>query len=470
MPFNDLREFIGFLEKEGELVRVREEVEPKFEIGGFNRLLIDSRGPAVLFENVKGSPAPIVTHLFGSMKRINIALGTRDRGESLEKFLRALDGHWLEPRIVKEGPCKEKIINNPDLTKDIPNIIWGELDGGAYITMPLVVTKDPDTEKRNVGIYRFMIHAPKEGRMLIVPTQHIGMSFAKKEKQRKPLEVAIALGGDPILYLVGAAPLKYLEDEFALAGALRGEPLNLVKCETVDLEVPATSECVIEGEILPNVREPEGPFGEYTGYYGARGNRPVFKVKCITHRDQYIFPGTYETKPFPPSEDALLRSLSVDAGIFYQIRKIIPEIKAFHMLESSGVSYIGVVQIDNKPYPNFAKQVMDAVWATHKGCWIKILIVVDKDVDPFCIEDVMWAIATRVQPHQDMMVIPNHVGFPLDPSSERPGESSHLGIDATIKVPERFEKYPPLSIPSENLLASLKAKYGSTDFWKKLFE
>ena len=236
----------------------------------------------------------------------------------------------------------------------------------------------------------------------------------------------------------------------------------------MDLEVPATAEVVIEGEVLPKVRKLEGPFGEYTGYYGKQGERPVLKIKCITHRNNYIWPGAYETKPYPPNEDTTVRSAGVDAGILSQARKVMPEIRNFHMLKSSAVSYIGVVQIGNKPYPYFAKQVMDAIWSTHKGCWIKFLIVVDEDIDLYSMDDVMWALATRVQPHSDTYVIDNHIGLPLDPSANRPGVSSHMGIDATIKVPERFDSYPPLSIPSEGLMETLKRRYGDTDFYKKI--
>jgi UbiD family decarboxylase len=313
-----------------------------------------------------------------------------------------------------------------------------------------------------------MIRDSKEAGILIVPTQHIGMMYSEYERYDEPMEVAVFLGGDPLLYVLGAAPLRYGDDEFALLSAIRGDPLQLVKCESVDLEVPATAEVVIEGVVLPRVRKPEGPFGEYTGYYGTRGERPVLKVTCITHRKNYIWPGAYVTKPYPPNEDTTVRSVSVDAGILSQARRVMPEIRNFHMLRSSGVSYVGVVQIENKPYPYFARQVMDAIWATHKGCWIKILIVVDKDIDIYNINDVIWAVATRVQPHSDTFVIDNHIGYPLDPSASRPGVSSHMGIDATIKIPERFESYPPISVPSDDLMDTLRRRYGHTSFFKKI--
>jgi len=469
MAFNDLRQFIHFLEKEGELIRISTPVEPKFEIGAINRLLVENKGPAVLFERVKGAPAPVATFLFGSQRRIDIAFGTENQEQTVRKYLEALESDWPEPVVVDSGPCKENIIRDPDLTKDIPNITWGELDGGPYVTLPLLVTKDVGKGKRNVGIYRVMIHGPKEAGILIVPTQHIGRMYTEYERVDEPMEVAIFLGGDPLLYVLGAAPLRYGDDEFSLLNAIRSEPVQLVKCETVDLEVPATAEVVIEGVVLPKVRKPEGPFGEYTGYYGKRGERPVFQVKCITHRDSYIWPGAYVTKPYPPNEDTTVRSVSVDAGILSQARKVIPEIKNFHMFKSSGDSYVGVVQIRNKPYGHFAKQVMDAIWATHKGCWIKFLIVVDEDIDIYSVDDVIWAISMRVQPHSDTFIIDEHIGYPLDPSANVPGISSHMGIDATVKIPERFTEYPPLSIPSESLMTKIKDKFGREDFWQKLF-
>jgi UbiD family decarboxylase len=314
-----------------------------------------------------------------------------------------------------------------------------------------------------------MIHGPKEAGILIVPTQHIGLMYTEYERLNEPMEVAIFLGGDPLLYVLGAAPLKYGDDEFSLLGAIRGEPIPLVKCETVDLEVPATAEIVIEGVVLPKVRKREGPFGEYTGYYGKSGERPVIHVRCITHRKHYVWPGAYVTKPYPPNEDTIVRSASVDAGILSQARKVIPEIKNFHMFRSSGDSYMGVVQIGKKPYAHYAKQVMDAVWATHKGCWIKFLIVVDEDIDIYSVEDVIWAVSMRVQPHTDTFVVNEHIGFPLDPSAQVPGISSHMGIDATVKIPERFAEYPPLSIPSQSLMAEIKGKFEKEEFWQRLF-
>ena len=468
MPFRDMRSFLDALEEQGELMRITEQIEPKFEVGAINRLLVLKRGPAALFENINNSPAPVATFLFGSQRRIDIAFGTENQEQTVKKYLKALESDWPEPVLVDTGPCKENIIKDPDLTRDIPNIIWGELDGGPYITLPWVVTKDRAKEKRNAGIYRVMIRDAKEAGILIVPTQHIGMMYREYERYNEPMEVAIALGGDPLLYVLGAAPLKYGDDEFSLLSAIRGEPVELVKCETVDLEVPATAEIVIEGVVLPRTRKPEGPFGEYTGYYGTRGERPVLKINCITHRKDYIWPGAYVTKPYPPNEDTMVRSVSVDAGILSQARRVVPEIRNFHMFKSSGVSYIGVAQIENKPYPFFGKQVMDAIWSTHKGCWIKILIVVDKDINIYNVEDVIWAISMTVQPHTDTFVIDNHIGFPLDPSSNRPGVSSRMGIDATIKIPERFETYPPLSIPSDDFMETLKQKYRGADFFKKI--
>lgn len=468
MPSKDLRSFLASLEERGELLKIREEIDPKFEVGAINRLLVEQKGPAVLFENIKGSPARVATFLFGSQDRIDIAFGTENREETTAKYLKALGSDWPKPVLVKTGPCKEKIITDPDLTRHIPNIIWGELDGGPYITLPLVITKDRAREKRNVGMYRVMIREPKEAGILIVPTQHIGMMYAEYERNDEPMEVAVAVGGDPLLSVLAAAPFKYGDDELSLLGAIRGEPIELVKCETVDLEVPSTAEVVIEGEVLPKARKPEGPFGEYTGYYGKRGDRPVLKVKCITHRNNYIWPAAYVTKPYPPNEDTTIRSVSVDVGILSQARKVMPEIKNFHMLKSGGLAYVGVAQIQVKPYPYYAKQVMDAIWATHKGCWIKILIVVDKDINIYDVEDVIWAIATRVQPHSDTFIIDDHIGYPLDPSANRPGVSSHMGIDATIKIPERFESYPPLSVPSKALMEEMKQRYGHTEFYKKI--
>lgn len=303
---HDFREFLNALEEHGELLRISEEIDPKFEVGAINRLAVLKRGPALLFEHIKGSPAPIATFVFGSQHRIDMAFGTKTQQQTVGKYLQALERDRVAPVMVDWGPCKENIVRAPDLTRDIPNIIWGELDGGSYITLPLVVTKSPDKKKRNMGIYRVMVSGPQEAGILIVPTQHIGLMYTEYERRDEPMEVAIFLGGDPLLTVLGL-PLQYGDDEFALLGGIRGYPLQLVKCETVDLEVPATAEIVIEGKVLPKVRKPEGPFGEYTGYYGTRGERPVLQVTCITHRNGYIWPGAYVTKPFPPCKDTVVR-------------------------------------------------------------------------------------------------------------------------------------------------------------------
>ena len=468
MGMRDFREFLRILEENGELLKVSEEVDARFEVGGINRLAILNRGPAMLFEHIKDSPAPVATFVYGSQHRIDMAFETNNQKETVEKYLQALESGRVPPVLVKTGPCKENILRDPDLTRDIPNIIWGELDGGPYITLPLVVTKSPDKKNRNMGIYRVMVKGPKEAGILIVPTQHIGLMYTEYERMDEPMDVAIFLGGDPLLTVLGAAPLQYGDDEFALLGAIRNDPLQLVKCETVDIEVPATAEIVIEGRVLPKVRKPEGPFGEYTGYYGTRGERPVLQVTCVSHRNGYIWPGAYVSKPFPPCEDTVVRSASVDAGILSQARRVLPAIKNFHMIESSGDSYWGVAQIGKKPYAHYAKQVMDAIWATHKGCWIKFLVVVDEDIDIYSIDDVIWAISMRVQPHSDTFVVDDHIGYPLDPSARNPGISSHMGIDATVKVPERFTSYPPLSIASDALLAEIKQKYGQFTFYNRI--
>jgi 4-hydroxy-3-polyprenylbenzoate decarboxylase len=465
----DFREFIRILEENNELVKISEEVDPRFEVGGINRLAVLKRGPALLFENIKGSPANVATFAFGSQRRIDLAFGTKSHQETVEKYLEALARDRVPPVLVNSGPCKENILRNPDLTRDIPNIIWGELDGGPYITLPLIVTKDRAKQKRNMGIYRVMIRNAKEAGILIVPTQHIGMMYSEYERHDEAMEVAIVVGGDPLLTILAASPLQYGDDELGVVGGIRREPIEVVKCETVDLEVPASAELVIEGVVLPKVRKMEGPFGEYTGYYGKKGERPVLQVKCITHRNEYLWPAAYVTKPHPPNEDTLVRSVGIDGGILDQARKVLPEIKNFHMLRSSGDSYMGVVQIAEKPYPHFAKQVMDAIWATHKGCWIKVLIVVDKDINIYDLEDVIWAISMRVQPHSDTHIVNDHIGFPLDPSAKIPGISSHMGIDATIKVPERFTSYPPLSVPSDGLLAGIEKKFGRAPFYSRLF-
>jgi len=282
------------------------------------------------------------------------------------------------------------------------------------------------------------------------------------------MEIAICLGGDPLLYMVAGAPLRYGDDELSLLGAIRGEPVQLVKCETVDLEVPASAEIVIEGVVYPKKRRAEGPFGEFNGYIGGRSEQPIFHATCITHRNDYIWPGTFETKPVPLSEDPLIRTTSRDMSVLIPARRLVPEIRNFHAMISGCDSFIGVAQIDGKPRPHFARRVMDAIWATPNAYEIKILIVVDKDIDIYCLDDVMWAVSTRMQPHSDLFVANDCAGFFYDPSTNRPGVSSRVGIDATIKIPERFQTYPTVAGASDNLMKSLDEKFREAEFYRKI--
>ncbi|MCH7477843.1 MAG: UbiD family decarboxylase [SAR324 cluster bacterium] len=300
MPYRDLRAFLERLEREGEVLRVEEEVDLMYEVGAVCRLALDRGGVeknrALYFSRPKGHTHPLVVNLLSTRKRYCLALECNP-DEVHREWIRRTEKP-IEPRIVKEGPCKEVVhVGEEANLFQLPIPFWNELDGGRYITFHSHISKDPETGVRNAGMYRAMVHDERTLGILAAPYRHIRHHFEKAHASGKSLPVAIVIGMDPSIYAATVATFPFGVDELAMAGALRGEPVEMVPCETIPLEVPATAEIVIEGEIPPGVLRDEGPFGEFTGYYGDRAPRPVIQVKAITHRKDFIFEGSYEGLP-----------------------------------------------------------------------------------------------------------------------------------------------------------------------------
>ena len=439
MAYADLRQFLYQLEKEGELAHVERPVELNYEIGAVCRKTLDVRGPALSFDAIRGRRVPLVVNLFATRRRYALAMETQP-DKIHERWIERTQKP-IEPVVVKTGPCKENIVlgKDVDLTK-FPIPIWNELDGGPYITLPCHISKHPVTGLRNASMYRAQVHDPKTLGLLAAPYRHIVLHRNEALKRGEPLPVAIALGVDPAITVASVASFPYEVDELGMAGALRGEPVELVRCETIPLEVPASAEIVLEGEIDPKELREEGLFGEFTGYYSIKRTRPVIKIKAITHRNDPIYAASYEG--LPPHDTDLLMGIPIETEILRLVP--LPGIQKVHVTEGGCGAFNCVISI-KKQFEGYAKMVGMAALGTWGARFVKTLIIVDDDIDPFDWTQVEWALATRVQPHRDVEIVGDLVGCILDPSlSLHERETGHsrtskMIIDATMYDAAEFE-------------------------------
>lgn len=447
MGFNDLRSFLGHLQDSGELVTVSRPVDPRFELAAYCREGLDRRGPALRFDNVTGHSIPVVANLFATRSRFAAAIDTTP--DRLHRDWSDRLASPLPPVLVDSGPVREVVWRGDDidLTR-LPVPVWNELDGGPYISLGVQISKDPDTKVRNAATYRVQVHDRNTLGMLYGPYRHLAMQQAKRPGE--PFPVVIALGMDPASHIAAGAPLPYGVDELAVAGALRGEPVPLVPCETIDAEAPADAEIVLECEILPGVLRDEGPYGEFTGFYGSRAPRPVLRVTCVTMRRNPIFLGAYQGRP--PQDSTLMQSIPAEAEILRSVT--LAGVKDIAITESGCGAFTAVVSAA-KPTEGYGRMVALAVLGTWGGRYIKQLTVVTDEIDPHDHEAVEWAVATRVQPHRDVEILRNLVGIILDPSlpdlERQAGYSrtSKMIIDATGYKTEHAESIlcmPPLDV------------------------
>lgn len=454
LQVNSLRSYLALLEELGELARIRKPVALNQEIGAVCLQNLRNEGPGLLFEHPGGFDIPLAVDLFASRRRYALAIGAEADDLAAEWNRRVKMP--LPPVVVERGPCQEKVWvgDQVDLTR-LPAPIWNAADAGPYLDLCCHITKDPVTGVRNVGLYRNLVHDRNTLGILAGQYTHLGLQ--KKKAPDKPFPVALALGPDPAVVITATAPLPFGTDELAIAGALRGKPLELVRCITVPLEVPATAEIVIEGEIPPDELREEGPFGEFTGYYGGvRMPRSVIRVKAITHRDRPILQATYEGRP--PHESAILTGVPREAEIMRQVS--LPGIKKVHVTPAGGGSLHAVVSVE-KPYEGFGKYVGLAVLGTQPGRYLKRVIVVDDDIDPFDMVAVEWAIATRVQANRDVEIIREITGVFLDPSmplaeQAGPSRTSKILIDATRYDAKNF---PPVCLPAAETMEKVEREW-----------
>ncbi len=463
MAFRDLREFIDILEAEGELKRIQVPVNPNLEMTEICDRTLRAGGPALLFENPVGHSTPVLGNLFGNTRRIALAMGQQDLEglRDLGKLLAFLKEPtppkgWKEiwqnlpsykqilnlpPNVKKSGPCQEVQIDEPDidLGKLLPIQTCWPGDAAPLITWPLVITKGPDKDRQNLGIYRMQYLGGN--RLIMRWLSHRGGALDFREWQQQhpgePFPVSVAIGADPATILATVTPIPDTLSEYAFAGLLRGDKTEVVKCLTNDLQVPASAEFVLEGVIEPDDLAPEGPYGDHTGYYNEVDNFPVFTVKKITHRKDPIYHSTYTGRP--PDEPAML-GVALNEVFVPLLQKQFPEIVDFY-LPPEGCSYrLAIISI-KKQYPGHAKRVMFGIWSfLRQFMYTKFVIVTDDDVNIRDWKDVIWAMTTRMDPARDTIMIENTPIDYLDFASPVSGLGSKSGYDATNKWPGETDR------------------------------
>jgi UbiD family decarboxylase len=423
-------------------------VDWKYELGAIARKTYEMpSSPAILFEKIKDYNIPVFTNGLLTFRRIAIALGLDpecDENTLVQKYVERIKNP-LKPVTVKNGPCKENRIFGKDVNVlKFPVPWWGEKDGGRYIgTWHQVITRDPETGWTNVGCYRMMVHEPDICSIMLSSFQHAGMMYASYKKRNQPMPVAVAIGGDPMAMFVAGSPFPAGVNEWEMAGALRRRPVELVKCETVDLEVPAYSEIILEGEVsLTDVR-PEGPFGEHTGYYAA-GIRdlPTVKINCITHRNNPIFRGSAVGMPVTEQTRLSGFAWATSAWAMYQ-QAGFPGIAAINCPAGSDPELCAIIAIRK----SYSSQGLDAgrlFLSSKVGKQMKHIIVVDEDINVFDLSQVLWAINTRMQAGRDIYITRNESGSRLDPSvpKDNIGFTDKMIIDATWNTTYLFPPRP----------------------------
>ena len=442
--YKDLREFLVTLEEEGQLVRVKEEVMPEPHIGAAGRAAANSKSaPAILFEKVAGYKYSVVTNVHGSWENHALMMGMPKNTPVKEQF-HELNRRWdkfpVAPKKLSrsEALCKEnEITEDINLFEILPLYRINEQDGGFFISKASVVTADPqdpeDMNKQNVGTYRIQVKDKNLIGIQALPFHDIGIQLRMAEETNTPLPVAIALGNNPLVTFMASTPVMYNQNEYEFVGALQdGVPCEITKADLYPhLYIPAHAEVILEGYIKPRVRTVEGPFGEFPGSYSGARLQAEIVVEKITHRTNPIFENLYLGLPW--TEIDYLMALNTSVPLYKQLKASFPEIEAVNAMYTHGM---GVIISTKSRLGGFGKAVAFRLLSTPHGMpYSKIIIIVDEFVDPFNLEQVMWALTTRVRPADHVSIIENCPGMPLDPSSVPAGMHSKLIIDATTPVP-----------------------------------
>lgn len=438
MPIRDLRELMSILDEQGKLLKVTAEVDPAHELSCIlMKAQQDSPGTAVYFEKIKGYEMPGVGNLYGSEENMLVALAkpptTKEKDLVSEIADILVSEKRIQPKVVIQAPCQEVVVEGEkvNLLQQVPGILCSEREVDPAVYSGVVMAKDPETGNYALGAHFVKITGIKKLASFIAPFSRVSRYFASVEKKGKPLEVAIVIGIDPTLNAVAGSSIIYGRDKLEAACTVRGEPVEVVKCKTVDLHVPAHAEMVIEGRMLPEVRETFGPFSDFWGFYRTVSPQPVIEVTAITRRRQPIFPFMYVAYPSPPSERAYIAHTMACAGILSNLRNLLPGVRALNATLSACRQHV-IVSI-SKTYPGQPLQVMDAFWAMKM--YTHIIVVVDEDVDPFNLSQVEWVIASHVSPCRDVFIGPEAAqSLEQDPTGKKAKRGtiiSRMGIDAT---------------------------------------
>ena len=427
----DLRSYLDLVESKDELVRISAPVDPLHEVTALVAKLARERRrrPVLLLENVKGSALPVVTNLHASRRRMALAMNTEPR-EVQRAFLRAME-RPVAPVVVDTGPVKEVVRTGADVDLlALPQIVHHGADAGPYITAAISFAKDPEDGTWNCAYNRLMIMGKDRTSIHITASKHLWEFYQKAEARGEALPVAFAVGVHPAIGLGALAIGSIDEDERAIMGGLLGEPLELVRCETSDLLVPAQAEVILEGEILPGERTPEGPFSEFTGYSLGQRQREVVRYNAVTMREGALFHDIAVAQV----DHLLLSTIPMEANLYRAVRAIVPSVTAVRV-PAPYSCYVAIEQRVSGQAKNAILAVLGA------DMYIKRVVVVDHDVNIFDDREVAWALGTRCQADRDITVISNTRGSDLDPSTDSDGHTAKWGVDATAKP--SLEKYTP---------------------------
>jgi len=450
MAYRDLREFIRALEEKQELKRIPFAVDPVLEITEFADRAVKGGGPALLFEKPVGSAIPVLINCFASTRRMEIALEVESVDEVAARIVEFLEMRMPEgligklkmiprlaevgaffPKTVSRGDCQEVIRREGFSLSDYPVLQCWPQDGGRFITLPLVFSKNPDTGKRNCGMYRMQIFDERTCGMHWQTHKQGAEHYRRSQRHgRGRMEVAVAIGADPATMYSAILPLPPDLDEMIIAGFLRHSPVEMVKCQTVDLEVPAQAEIVLEGYVEPGELRTEGPFGDHTGFYSLADEYPVFHVECITQRRDPVYCTTIVGPP--PMEDYYMGK-AIERIFLPLLRLQLPEVRDIAM-PPEGVFHNLILVAMRKSYPGHARKVMHSIWGTGQAMFSKVIVVVDEHVNVQDYREVAWKALNNIDPQRDIEFALGPVDS-LDHASRLPNYGSKMGVDATRKWP-----------------------------------
>jgi 4-hydroxy-3-polyprenylbenzoate decarboxylase len=450
MAYRDLRDFIRALEEQGELKRITIPVDPVLEITEFADRAVKGGGPALLFENPKGYNTPVLINAFASMRRMQIALGVESVEEVSARIVEFLEMKMPEgligklkmlpklaemgaffPKTVSKGACQEVVRREGFSLLDYPVLQCWPDDGGRFITLPLVFSRNPDSGKRNCGMYRMQIFDERTAGMHWQTHKQGAEHYRRTGKHgRGRMDVAVAIGADPAVMYSAILPLPPDLDEMMIAGFLRQSPVEMVKCVTCDLEVPACAEIVLEGYVELGELRTEGPFGDHTGFYSLADEYPVFHVECVTQRREPIYATTIVGPP--PMEDFYMGK-AIERIFLPLMRMQLPEVRDIAM-PAEGVFHNLILVSMRKSYPGHARKVMHAIWGTGQAMFSKVIVVVDEDVDVQNFSEVAWKALNNIDPQRDIEFVLGPVDS-LDHASRLANFGSKMGVDATRKWP-----------------------------------